>query len=82
MPLPIPIISAQHRSVENEIDHFVRCKECGQAMDLRDLWAVMHHADKGHQRLDPGEAFRLVDNPDLKAALMTGQIIVMSGRSL
>jgi hypothetical protein len=35
----------------NEADHFYVCAECGQAVDMRDLGAVLHHEEDGHVRL-------------------------------
>lgn len=32
-------------------DHFVRCPECGQAIDCRRLGDVMWHGEPGHRPL-------------------------------
>jgi hypothetical protein len=37
---------------ENETDHFYICPQCGQAVDMRELWQVFHHEDPDHQRHD------------------------------
>ena len=34
----------------NEADHFYVCEECGQAVDMRDLFQVFHHEEVGHER--------------------------------
>lgn len=36
---------------ESEAEHFYVCDACGQAVDCRDLGAVFHHEDEGHQPL-------------------------------
>lgn len=35
----------------SEVDHFYVCRACGQAVDMRDLGAVLHHEDDGHAPL-------------------------------
>jgi hypothetical protein len=32
----------------SEADHFIVCGDCGEALDCRDLGAVMHHEMPGH----------------------------------
>lgn len=34
--------------VTSESEHFMRCPECGQEFDMRDLGQVAHHAELGH----------------------------------
>jgi hypothetical protein len=34
-----------------ESEHFYICKACGQAVDMRDLYAVFHHEAEGHEPL-------------------------------
>lgn len=34
-----------------EQDHFYVCKDCGQAVDRRDLGQVFHHEEPEHQPL-------------------------------
>lgn len=46
------------------LDHFYVCPACGQPVDKRDLGAVFHHEDKGHDRLPDDEAMRLLDVAD------------------
>lgn len=35
----------------NDADHFYVCEACRQAVDMRDLGAVIHHMDDGHEPL-------------------------------
>jgi hypothetical protein len=35
----------------DESDHFYVCEKCGQAVDMRDLHAVIHHESEGHEPL-------------------------------
>jgi hypothetical protein len=35
----------------NEAENFYVCKACGQAVDKRDLFAVLHHEVEGHEAL-------------------------------
>jgi hypothetical protein len=42
------------------LDHFEPCPACGQMIDLRDLAAVLHHEDAGHEPLPIAEATRLL----------------------
>jgi hypothetical protein len=35
----------------DESEHFYVCKACGQAVDKRDLFAVLHHEAEGHKPL-------------------------------
>jgi hypothetical protein len=37
--------------VTAEADHFYACTACGQAVDKRDLGAVLHHEEPGHAPL-------------------------------
>lgn len=42
-------------ALTGEVDHFTRCATCGQAFDMRDLEAVIHHEQPGHEPV-PGSA--------------------------
>jgi hypothetical protein len=35
----------------DEAEHFFTCAACGQAVDKRDLFAVLHHELEGHEPL-------------------------------
>jgi Fe2+ or Zn2+ uptake regulation protein len=35
--------------VKDESEHFLVCKVCGQAFDMRDLEEAMHHIPKEHE---------------------------------
>jgi hypothetical protein len=35
----------------DEAEHFYICSFCGQAVDKRDLFAVLHHEAEGHESL-------------------------------
>lgn len=35
----------------DEAEHFYACPACGQAVDCRDLGAVFHHEEPGHEPL-------------------------------
>jgi len=35
--------------LEDELVHFEICPMCSQAVDRRDIYAVMHHLPVGHQ---------------------------------
>ncbi|HYD44588.1 MAG TPA: hypothetical protein VEA79_04910, partial [Phenylobacterium sp.] len=48
------------QEVADEVEHFYRCKACGQLVDKRDLAAVFHHEERGHAPLAAEEAYRLV----------------------
>lgn len=55
------------------LEHFYICKACGQPVDKRDLGAVFHHEDHGHERLPDDEAMRLLSVPDrFRLTLMAG----------
>jgi hypothetical protein len=49
---------------EDELQHFYQCKACGQPVDMRDLAAVFHHEDEGHEPLPEDEAMRLLSIED------------------
>ena len=34
---------------EDESEHFMQCRACGQYFDMRDLGQVLHHEDPGHE---------------------------------
>lgn len=42
------------------LGHFYACLSCGQPVDKRDLAAVFHHEEPGHEPLPVTEAFRLL----------------------
>lgn len=33
---------------KDEREHFIKCPECGQYFDCRELEQVLHHAEPGH----------------------------------
>lgn len=37
------------KMLRDELAHFECCPMCGQAIDRRDIYAVMHHLPVGHQ---------------------------------
>lgn len=58
---------------EDELSHFHICKACGQPVDRRDLTAVFHHEDAGHEPLPDDEAMRLLSIEDrFRLRLMAG----------
>jgi hypothetical protein len=50
-----PVIPGRSRSAiappRDELIHFELCPMCGQAVDRRDIYAVMHHLPVGHTPL-------------------------------
>jgi bifunctional non-homologous end joining protein LigD len=53
-----------------EIGHFYLCKACRQLVDKRDLAAVLHHEEPGHDPLPAEDAERLLRiSEQLRAAL-------------
>ena len=36
---------------DDELEHFITCPECHQAIDCRRLGDVLHHDEPGHARL-------------------------------
>ena len=54
------------------LGHFHVCAACGQAVDRRDLGAVLHHEDAGHEPMPEAEAFRLLDVSDWPRARLLG----------
>lgn len=44
----------------DELDNFCICPSCGQPIDMRDLSAVFHHEDPGHEPLPVEDAMRLL----------------------
>ena len=50
-----PVIAGRSRSAiappRGELIHFELCPMCGQAVDRRDIYAVMHHLPVGHTPL-------------------------------
>ncbi len=59
-------------AVSSEAEHFLCCNECGQPIDCRDLEAVLHHEHPVHLPLAPLDATRMVQGPNLRAALIGG----------
>jgi hypothetical protein len=45
---------------ETEIGHFYLCPACHQPVDKRDLAAVFHHEEPGHEPLPAEQAERLL----------------------
>lgn len=39
---------------ENEADHFMECRGCGQNFDMRDLGQIIHHEQAGHKPISLG----------------------------
>jgi hypothetical protein len=50
-PRPLDQRLARAMPLRNELAHFELCPMCGQAVDRRDIHAVMHHLPVGHQPL-------------------------------
>ena len=48
----------------SELGHFYLCKACGQPVDKRDLGAVLHHDERGHEPLPAADATRLATIAD------------------
>ena len=44
----------------DEIEHFYLCAACQQPVDMRDLFAVFHHEEAGHEPLPVEDAERLL----------------------
>ena len=44
----------------DELAHFYLCAACQQPVDKRDLAAVFHHEDRGHEPLPTEDAERLL----------------------
>lgn len=57
------IVNVIGERVAGEVDHyrahFHACPACGQPVDRRDLAAVLHHEQPGHQPLPWAQAYRL-----------------------
>jgi hypothetical protein len=45
---------------DDELAHFYLCKACHQPVDMRDLGAVFHHEERGHEPLPWEDGERLV----------------------
>jgi hypothetical protein len=57
------------------LDNFEPCPACGQLIDRRDLAAVAHHHEPGHEPLPEAEATRRVSLEDrLRVALLQGTL--------
>lgn len=46
--IPRPAVTAP--DLRDEFAHFYSCQVCGQNVDRRDLAAVLHHQEPGHER--------------------------------
>ncbi|MDB5445687.1 MAG: hypothetical protein JWQ97_1004 [Phenylobacterium sp.] len=58
---------------EDEAAHFYECRACQQPVDMRDLAAVFHHEEPGHEPLPVEDAERLLRiSEQLRAALKGG----------
>lgn len=54
----------------DETEHFYLCRACQQPVDMRDLAAVFHHEEPGHEPLPAEDAERLLRiSEKLRAAL-------------
>ena len=59
--------------VTGEAGHFYLCKACQQPVDKRDLAAVFHHEEPGHQPLLAADAERLLRvSEQLRSTLARG----------
>ena len=57
-----------------EAGHFYLCKACQQPIDKRDLAAVFHHEELGHQPLPVEDAERLLRiSEQLRSTLARGK---------
>jgi hypothetical protein len=36
-------------------EHFYMCEECGQAVDMRSLYQVLHHEESGHKPMSEAQ---------------------------
>lgn len=45
------LTASSEDQVRTELDHFLLCPGCGQAIDLRRLGDVFHHDEPGHAPL-------------------------------
>ena len=62
------------RPERDEIEHFELCPACQQPFDRRDLLAVLHHMEPGHEPLPAEDAERLLRiGEQLRAALDRGE---------
>jgi hypothetical protein len=43
--------TGQEIEVKDLLDHFYKCKHCGQYVDMRDLSQVMHHNSFPHEKI-------------------------------
>ena len=60
MTLKTDVIGYALDSTVDDAEHFFPCPECGQPIDCRDLAAVFHHNDPGHEPLPIEESERLL----------------------
>jgi hypothetical protein len=44
---------------DDESENYIVCPACGQAVDGRSLYQVMHHAERGHAPLTDAELTQL-----------------------
>lgn len=42
-----------------KVEHFITCRICGQAVDVRNLGDVLHHEDPEHAPLSPADSIAL-----------------------
>lgn len=59
VPANAPAIIGVPASENGSKSHLMICRDCGQAMDLRDFQAVLHHEMPGHNPLPSTIARRL-----------------------
>jgi len=58
---------------DDELQHFTLCPACQQPIDMRDLAAVFHHRERGHEPLPAEDAERLLRiSEHLREKLRTG----------
>ncbi|WMT92642.1 hypothetical protein [Pelagibacterium sp. H642] len=55
------IIGSARDQADDEQSHFYTCPACGQMVDMRDLGAVLHHEDEGHDPLPDPVSTRVAD---------------------
>jgi|GEM_PF-5056196 len=54
----------------DELRHFYLCQACQQPVDKRDLGAVLHHEEPGHEPLPPEDTVRLYAISELLKATL------------
>jgi hypothetical protein len=58
---------------DDEALHFYLCQTCEQPVDMRDLAAVFHHEDRGHEPLPVEDAERLLQISEALRAALTSR---------